>query len=157
MKTKTKTYLLLAAVIGIWGVIGFKIVNGLSSDDISEVRQENFDVTFKPKVYTKIDTFSIQTLNRDPFLGMLSKRGRNRVDAPSSKSNHSPIEHKLDISYSGLVKKQNTSSQVFVVNINKNQYLLKKGQITDSVKLISGNDQEILVRVNNNNYKIKRH
>jgi len=60
------------------------------------------------------------------------------------------------ISYSGLVKKQSTSNQVFVVTINNNQFLLKKGQIADSATLVKGNDKEIVIRYDKKNQIIKR-
>jgi len=48
LKNKTKTYLLLAAVLGIWGTIGYRIISG-ASPTISEVKQDNFDMVFNPK------------------------------------------------------------------------------------------------------------
>jgi hypothetical protein len=154
LKSKTKTYLLLAAVLGIWGAIGYRIISGVSPT-ISEVKQDNFDMVFNPKSNTEVDTFSIQSLERDPFLETLS-------DTKEAKklSTKKPLEPVIDympsVTYSGLVKKQSTSNQVFVVTINNNQFLLKKGQIADSVTLVKGNDKEIVIRYHKKNQIIKR-
>jgi hypothetical protein len=154
LKNKTKTYLLLAAVLGIWGTIGYRVLSGVNPT-ISEVKQDDFDMVFNPKSNTEVETFSIQNLERDPFLGTLSdtKKGKSL----SAKKPLEPvIDYRPSITYSGLVKKQSTSNQVFVVTINNNQFLLKKGQIADSVTLVKGNDKEIVIRYHKKNQIIKR-
>jgi len=153
LKNKTKTYLLLAAVLGVWGIIGYKIVNGLSPD-ISEITEQEFTTTFKPKANTEAEKFFIQNTERDPFLGTLVNK---RKSLSTSKTNkQKSLENLPVITYGGLVKKQNTSDQVFVININNKQYLLKKNQVVDSVTLIRGNAKEIVVRYNNKSQTIKR-
>ncbi|WP_157588880.1 hypothetical protein [Psychroserpens burtonensis] len=154
MKSRTKTYLLLVTVLGIWGTIGYKIVSGVSPT-ISEEKQENFDVAFNPKTNTEVDTFSIQTLERDPFLGTLTKKKKS-VTRTLKKPINNKANNLPQISYNGLVKKQNTTDMVFVVNINNNQYLLNKGQVIDSITLINGNDKDITIRYKNKNQTIKR-
>jgi hypothetical protein len=155
LKNKTKTYLLLAAVLGIWGTIGYRVMSGVNPT-ISEVKEDNFDMVFNPKSNTEIDTFSIQSLDRDPFLGTLS----NAKKAKHSNIKKEPLKRIIgnmpSITYSGLVKKQSTSNQVFVVTINNNQFLLKKGQIADSITLVKGNDKEIVIRYHKKNQTIKR-
>lgn len=153
MKNKTKTYILLATVLVVWGTIGYKFVNGLSPD-ISEIAQQDFDVTFKPKTNIKSDTFSIKNVERDPFLGTLTSTKKRKVS--SKKTTPEPKVNSPIITYGGIIKKQNSSDQVFVVNINENQYLLKQGQVADSVKLVKGNTKEVVVRYNNKSQTIKR-
>lgn len=154
LKNKSKTYLLLAVVLCVWGTIGYKLINGISPD-IAKVNEENFDFSFNPKTNTEIDTFSIKTVERDPFLGTLSRKKNNRN--ASTKSSKKVIKDNSQvITYGGLVKKQNSSDYVYIVNINKNQYLLKKGQTADSVKLIKGKEKEITIRYRNKNKTIKR-
>jgi hypothetical protein len=155
LKSKTKTYLLLAAVLGIWGTIGYRIIS-VASPTFSEVKQDNFDMVFNPKSNTEADTFSIQSFERDPFLGTLSHTKK----AKNLNGKEKPLEPIIDfmpsITYSGLVKKQSTTNQVFVVTINNNQFLLKKGQIADSVTLVKGSDKEIVIRYHKKNQTIKR-
>jgi hypothetical protein len=149
--------LLLVAVIGVWGVVGYKIIIGLSPEDITAVQQDNYEMTFIPKAKVEVDTFSIQILDRDPFLGTLIRKKNNISNNSNVLANKIALDSLPRISYNGMVKNQNASNQVFVINIDNNQYLLKKGQMAESVKLIVGNNQEIIVRVNNKNYTIKRY
>jgi len=145
----------LVVVLGIWGTIGYKLINGMSPDT-AEVNQENFDVKFNPKTNTEIDTFSIKTIERDPFLGTLSNNRKKGKSVSNRKASKKVPENQALVTYGGLIKKQNSSERVFVININNNQYLLKKGQIADSVKLVNGNEKTITIRYRNKNRTIKR-
>lgn len=155
MNKKTKTYILLVAVLGIWGTIGYKIINGLTPEEPLSPNQ-NIDVSFNPEKRIKQDTFSITEVDRDPFLGTLSRVKSKTTTKPSLNQTQKKTNYQPVITYSGLVKKQNTSDQVFVVSINNNQYLLKKGQIADSVKLLKGNSKDITVSYKNKPLTIKR-
>lgn len=153
MKNKTKTYILLATVLAVWGTIAYKFVNGLSPD-VSEIARQDFDVSFKPKTNIKSDTFSIKNVERDPFLGTLASNKKRNTSSVNTTTK--AIGNSLRITYGGIIKKQNSSDQVFVININDNQYLLRKGQVADSVKLVKGNTKEIVVRYKNKSQTIKR-
>lgn len=155
MNKKTKTYILLAAVLGVWGTIAYKIVNGLSPEDTKQTAQ-TFDVSFQPKTKVTVDTFSIQNVERDPFLGTLSTSKTNNKPKTTKNSNQIVTKNQPKITYAGLVKKQTTADKVFVVNINNQQYLLKQGQSADSVKLLRGNTKEITIRYNNQTKTITR-
>lgn len=155
MKNKTKTYLLLVAVFGLWGTIGYKIINGVNPE-APQVATQEYDKTFKPKITTKIDTFSIQKVERDPFLGTLSSNKKAKITSKKTKPKVDDNKAIPNITFSGIIKKQNTTDQVFVLNINNKQHLLKKGQVLDSVTLISGNTKEIIVRYKNKSQTIKR-
>ena len=147
--------MLLAAVLGVWGTIAYKIVNGLSPEDTKQTEQ-TFDVSFQPKTKVTVDTFSIQNVERDPFLGTLSASKTNNKQKTTKKSNQIVTKNQPKITYAGLVKKQTTADKVFVVNINNQQYLLKQGQTADSVKLLRGNTKEITIRYNNQTKTITR-
>lgn len=150
---KTKTYLLLVVVLAIWGTIGYKIINGINSNT-PELKVQEFNVSFNPKINPKIDTFSIQKTNKDPFLGTLTSKlikGKAKTISKDKKTEYYPV-----VSFSGVVKKQNTSDQIFVVSINNQQYLLKKGQKADSVTLINGNIKAIIVKYKNKSQSISR-
>ncbi|WP_407556479.1 hypothetical protein [Winogradskyella sp. 4-2091] len=154
MKNKTKTYILIAIVIAVWGTIGYKILNGVSPN-LAEITQDEFDVSFNPKTNIEIDTFSIENIERDPFLGILRNK-KNKTSTKLARLIKNEKDNSPLIVYSGLIRKQNSSGLVFIVNVNKNQYLLKKGQSADSVKLIKGNEKEITIRYRSKNKTIKR-
>lgn len=146
--------MLLAAVLIIWGMIGYKIWSGLSPDPV-EIASSEYNMSFNPQKTKAVDTFSIQTLERDPFLGTLSsskKTGTStKVTIPKKTIENLPV-----INYNGMLKKQSGTDQVFVVNINNNQFLLKKRQTADSITLVKGNDKEISVRYRDRIVTIKR-
>ena len=56
--------MLLAAVLGIWGVVGYKIISTINPSE-SEIVTQNFDMAFSPNINTQVDTFSIQKVYRD--------------------------------------------------------------------------------------------
>lgn len=125
------------------------------SPDVAEITPTEFDGAFNPQPMTTLDTFSIQDLERDPFLGTLSSSKR-QVPKPNANQQPKTPENIPTIAYNGILRKQSTSDQVFVVSINNQQFLLKKGQVADSVKLLKGNEDEITMRYHNKNLNIKR-
>ncbi|ULC57931.1 hypothetical protein MBM09_08355 [Flaviramulus sp. BrNp1-15] len=141
MKNKTKTYVLLAAVLGIWGVVGYKIISTINPPE-PEIVTQNFDMAFSPNINTQVDTFSIQKVNRDPFLGTFL--GSNKKKSTQKTSNKSK-ENWVPVIYHGSISKQNTKNKVFIVSINGQQYPMKMGQSINEVKLIKGNSDNILV------------
>lgn len=150
MKNKRNTYILLVVVLIIWGLIAYKIISSLSSDD-AEIPQQNTDVSFHPKPLKKADTFNIKTHERDPFLGTIEKPKK-----PSKpRVIHKEPEIEIPISYSGFIKDQNTGQKVFFVHINNQQYLMKVNEVIDNVKLVKGNENEITVSYNKNRKTIK--
>tara|TARA_B100001063_G_C16771378_1_gene561844 strand:- start:789 stop:1253 length:465 start_codon:yes stop_codon:yes gene_type:complete len=153
LKSKGKTYLLLVAVLGIWGTIAYKIVNGLNPDE-PQVSEKNFDIVFNPKQQKAVAPFLISDIERDPFLGTLTSK------KTASKATKRVSVVKTDIAmpsitYGGLIQRQDSNSKVFVVNINNQQHLLKLGQTINDVKLISGNKSSITIRFNGKNHIVK--
>lgn len=142
MKTKKKTYILLLLVVAIWGTIGYEIISALNPE-LPEVKSQNSLANIDYKVNTVIDTFSIETVNRDPFLGTLLKKPITKT-IKKKKS----IQWKK-ITYQGTIKQNKTKQQIFIVTINGSQYLLKKGQIKDSITLAYGNDKSVTMRYKN--------
>lgn len=142
MNKNKKTYLLIVAVLIIWGTVGYKMIIGLRTNTSKMVVQD-YIMSFNPKVITTKDTFSIRKLYNDPFLGVLATT-KQKVSIKSigivKKAEYIP-----SIIYSGIVKKQNASDEVFVVTINNKQHLLKQGQTVDSITLIKGNTKAITV------------
>ncbi|WP_157814205.1 hypothetical protein [Olleya sp. Bg11-27] len=145
--------MLLVIVLAVWGAIGYKIINGLSPNN-PEITKPDFNVSFNPKIDFEIDTFSIQVIYKDPFLGTLASK--NKKANAKSFSNFEKPENTPIVTYSGLVKKQNASNPVFVININNRQYLLKQGQTADSITLIKGNTKAITIQYKNKSQIINR-
>jgi len=137
MQNKTKTYILLAFVLGIWGVIGCKIMSTLNPET-PEIVSTAFNASFTPKTTTTLDTFSIQTTERDPFLGTLNIKKKS----VTKKIKKLEIVW-IPILYHGSVTKQASKDKVFVVSIGDEQILMKGGETNKEVTLIKGTTNEI--------------
>lgn len=142
MKNKTKTYILLVAVLAIWGVIGYKIVFAVGSNETKHAEAPNF-VAFRPKSNTVVDTFSVQTVDRDPFLGTLRIKQTKKITAIKKPEITWP-----PIKYHGSIKKKHKQNTIFIVSVSGTQYLIKRGQEIKEIKLINGNDRTITMRYN---------
>ena len=141
MAKNTKTYLLLGAVLFIWGAVGYRIYKGISPSELS-LNAETEQVNFKPKEFEQKDTFSILANYRDPFLGTMAKKNPPVV---RSKKQAPPVPE-IMITYTGSVLGKNSSNSVFFVNIEGVQQLLKLKQTVNGVTLVSGTEKEIKVR-----------
>lgn len=136
--------MLLVVVLGIWGVIGYKIWSGLNPE-IPEVKQQDIAVSFNPKTNKVIDTFSVQTFSKDPFLGTLSLKQKNRSSIAKSSTKIKSSVIWVPVLYHGAIAKQNSKEKVFVISVEGQQYVLKIGQEIKGVKLIRANSKEIIV------------
>lgn len=130
--------MLLGLVLLIWGVIGFKVLDKLSSEPQNVVMVQDMEFTTK-KVALK-DTFSIIAAYRDPFLGILS----NSSKKPRTKKK--PEVQFPNIVYTGLITDQKTKKHIFFVTISGRQYLMQKGNINDGIILVYGNPEYIKLR-----------
>lgn len=148
MKNKTKTYLLLAAVLAIWGIIGFKIMSTLNPE-APEVKKQDEMVVFTPKSHTVKDTFSIRPAQRDPFLGTLYAKKQENPAPRTPKPKEAFVW--ISITYHGTVSKQDSKEKLCILSINGQQHIMKIGQEVQEVKLVKASNTEILV-----NYKGQR-
>lgn len=142
MNNRQKTYILVAGVLLVWGVIAVKIATGLTQNDpvlIAPVLTQKFT----PPIHFAVDSFSIQNIPRDPFLGTFAKPKKK-----SKKPIQTPPRQKpqKQISFAGIVQKTDSKTPVFIVTINDREYIVKKGQTVDSVTLVSGTAKKIMVR-----------
>jgi len=150
---KTKTYILLTAVIAVWGTFAYKIIDGVSPNKDKQPLLAKLK-TFNPNIKSEIDTFSITPLEKDPFLGKLT---RKKTFKKTLKKRNTLDSITNNISYSGMVKKQASIQKIFVVNINNQQHLLKEGQTINNVKLIFGNSKKVVILNNGKRQTILKH
>src|SRR5690606_17793839 len=97
---------LLVAVLGIWSLIGFKIVTSLNPEP-QKVNIAKGVASFEPNLNTNQKKFSVQIPERDPFLGKLYVT--QKVEAkPKPVVLKQPVEW-LPITYHGLISKHDTN------------------------------------------------
>ncbi|GGI57738.1 hypothetical protein [Winogradskyella haliclonae] len=151
MKTKKKTYLLLVVVISVWGTIAYKIIAAYS-EDMPEINTPNLALHTDYKLEYAKDTFSIQPLERDPFLGTIYKP---KAQSKSVVKKQKEVLWK-PIEYLGVIA--NERDKIFIISIANKQTLFKTGQQLDSIKLIRGNKKYITLRYKHQNktFKLKQ-
>lgn len=143
MNKKGKTYLLLVVVLGIWGTIGYQVYSKLNPDEMPVVAT-NSSVSFSPKQEMTKDTFSISTSHRDPFLGTAYQAKQNSTQTSAVKKSKDTIVFP-PLSYKGVISKQQSSQNIFIIEISGTQQLFKVGKQVDDITLIKGDKKSVLV------------
>ena len=139
MSKNLRTYLLLALVLLIWGIIGFKVIHAISKDP--EMPMVATQPTLIPKSTEKRDTFELAANYRDPFLGTLPLSKKRTVKRAVQKK---PIS-KRNIVYSGLVSQTGSGNTMYFVSIDGQQHIMSKNEEINGVRLLKGNGQHITV------------
>ena len=145
MKISTKTYLLLFTALGIWGTLAFKAIAGLKPN--TQATKEEVSANFiKPTLNQDLDTFSIQKVERDPFLGGFVKARKKKKLEPGKKTVLPKEQFNPAISYLGLIKNNKSRDEIFIIKIDGVQYLMKEGENVNGIKLIKGGYQDIKMK-----------
>lgn len=147
MKKNHKTYLLLAAVLSIWGMIGSKFLSAVnpSTQEIAQVASEQ---TFIPKKIKERETFSIVADYRDPFLGTVQapkKKVVKRKSVPTIKKEVVPTK---SIQYTGFITDKSSKQKIFFVAVDGQQQMMSLNDTFQEVKLIRGTKSSIRVKYN---------
>lgn len=138
MKKQQKTYVLLFAVLVIWGLIGYQIytrmnppVPKIESTKISNgfVREINVDQSF----------YELKATYRDPFLGKYPAKKSIKKTITKPKKN---IPYPRVI-YNGMI--EGSSSKTFILTVNNQQEILKLGESIQKVKLLKADSKEAIV------------
>ncbi|HEX8269333.1 MAG TPA: hypothetical protein VF581_05535 [Flavobacterium sp.] len=143
MKNKRSIYILLPAVLLIWGSVLYQFFS--LSDGGSTQLQISNDFDDEPHAELKKDTFSINVNYRDPFLGTIPKSY-----VPPAKP-RKVVKDKAEsllwptIIYKGTVSDNKEKSQVFLLIINGRTCLMKKGSVEDDVLLKRGDRRQVEV------------
>jgi len=160
MKSKKNLYILLAAVVIIWGLIIYRIIANVSfSADIPQ----NFSSTIQPiNEQIKLDSFSIQANYRDPFLGKYIKK---EVKKPVAKTGVKKvvkqpvlniISPKYNVRYKGIIANKNAKNSLAVLTIDGKELLMQKSDKYKDLTLLSIAKDSVLIGAPNGNFYVKR-
>ncbi|WP_417367184.1 hypothetical protein [Flavobacterium beibuense] len=143
MKNKKNIYILLTIVLGIWGMVIYRLFSFSNPDTNIPATASNF--TFKPIEVKARDTFSIDVNYRDPFLGKMYSN-----DVQKKNTSHVPIVKKdtliwPNIIYKGLVSDSKEKKKVFLVSINGQTYFMNEKTTEQEVTLKKGDRNTIEV------------
>lgn len=143
MKKQYKTYILIVAVLIVWGIIGVQIFNYLNPKEEALPTIESKQKVFRKKKEHK-ESYTVKTHQRDPFLGkLLVKPVVKRTKKKAAPVVFPPIQ------YHGIIESGKKKS--FIVSINGVQSVLKAGQTINEVRLLSGNKKQISIRYKGTN------
>lgn len=146
MKKQHKTYILLIAVLIVWGIIGFQIFNYLNpqEEELPAIvgKQQSFG-----KMKLQKETYTVQKHSRDPFLGKMLVKSVVK----HKKKKATPVVFP-NLTYHGLIESGKRRS--YIVSVNGVQSVLRIGQKINDIKLLSGNKKEIRVHYKGTTKKI---
>jgi type II secretory pathway component PulC len=136
--------ILLPIVILVWGGLLYKIFDAFRSDDI--ILSKGAKSTFIAPTFQKKDTFSLLPIDRDPFLG--SMYNQSTANKNNSKKGSIIKDQPLwpTISFFGIVDDKDSKSSVYVININGKQYLLKRGDTLQKLKVLEGSKEAVHIQ-----------
>jgi hypothetical protein len=149
MKNKKNIYLLVPAVLLIWGLIGYKIIKAANPTDQQDA-QENALVEFVPDKIKEVEKFAINANYRDPFLGKLFTKKTPKRTTKSVKKKPKQVVEFPEIAYNGMVAPKETDRPtLFLITIHNKQQFLSIGKQIEDVKLLKGNNKEITISYKN--------
>jgi len=142
MKSKRNTYILLSAVLVLWGLIGYRVLASMNPPKENNTRVVKTE-KFQPKEILAKETYSIQANYRDPFLGTIEKsKKKPRVVSKQ-------IKEKVvfpSVEYKGIFSSKNKKNTVFLIVINNKKEMFKIKEVHQNVKLLQGDKEKITVR-----------
>lgn len=135
MKNKKAIYILVPLLIAIWGGIAYQVMT-FSSTEIAPSSSLNIPIlAIEPTIF---DTFSIYANYRDPFLGKTIEEkktvipAKTKVVVPEVKANIPWPK----VSYGGVIKNQKSSKQLYLVQVNGNDNIMKEGDVVEKIQLV---------------------
>ena len=150
MKWNKKTYLLVFAVLGVWGTVIYKLIVGSGGDDAQLPTVTQMNVT--PEVESSLpDTFHIVAKYRDPFLGKTTARKSKRANQVAATTPKNPTVRKAEpkpvepapalpwpeVNYNGMVVNSADSAVVALVSIGQSDALLELGGTFNEIELVA--------------------
>ncbi|MGN6640577.1 MAG: hypothetical protein ACTHJ8_16820 [Mucilaginibacter sp.] len=143
MKNKKLTYLLIVLVLGLWGMIVYRIFNAVTANDDDNIAQSVKPLKEALNDYAMVkDTATLSLHYSDPF-----KAAQNiRKDTVAASHPRVVIRHNLRpappainwsvITYSGYIRNPGSKKLIALLNINGRSAALAEGETREQVKLL---------------------
>jgi hypothetical protein len=155
--------ILLTLVLGLWGTVIYKYVSQYFTKKDSFINNQN-EVSINSSKIKEKDTFSLNLLNRDPFLNK-SYYSENKpvvlkktISTP--KTNVKPIINNIpkapfpNINYLGYIKSKEKKYELALLKINGKFQRLKINQEIDNIKLLSITKDSVRIKYFNDEKNI---
>lgn len=139
MKDKRVLFVLIIAVVAIWGLIGYKIVVPDTDESIFTSSR-----SLDKNVVRKLEVESYQLLNnyRDPFQAQrVNYRGGSKSDNRNSNKkvlgqNKSESLAWPPITFGGLIKRKNSKEKVALLKVNASDHLMRMNEEVEGIKVL---------------------
>jgi Tfp pilus assembly protein PilP len=143
MKNKKITFILVAVVLVVWGIVLVRVFASLSSSPPSAI------VEYKPikKMSTiEIDTFKLLLNYPDPFSGQLARENKHSQKEKTVLKARLRSMTPLDsiMKYIGVIK--NEKQTVVLLQINKRQCRVKEGDWIDNICILKSRPDSLQVK-----------
>lgn len=138
MNKKNKTYLLIIAVIAVWGTIGYQLYMNMnpSVPQVQVTEETTFD-KIQTKQQRKIE---IAPDYRDPFLGKLYRKEKKKLPVKRQPKKIPVIFPKIE--FIGLIEGNKKS---YIIQINGSQEIFEIGQTFQGVTLKKAKNKSIII------------
>ena len=146
MKSKKSIYILLPLVLLIWGVLIYQVFS-FSIPTTPSIPEHNVVIAPLSNI-NKNDTFNIKIAGRDPFLGKIVTLKDSNLVKIKKRTKNIPAEDTIlwpQIQYKGMVSDSKEKVNVYMVVIEGQTFLMKKGDFQNEVKLKDGDRETIYV------------
>lgn len=152
MKSKTTLWILIPAVLGIWGAIGWQVYAAMKGDEDNAAPKVISTETGENKQIVP-DTFSLLLDYPDPFAAQNTKPKANvkpqsqitqpKITTPVPEQTQWP-----NIVYSGLVKQPSSGKMLGFMSVNGVSYFVKEGDEVGGVRVINIAASKVIVEFN---------
>jgi hypothetical protein len=139
MKNKKLTYFLIAAVLGVWGIIFYRIFDaaGSGDNDLIPATEKTIKVAYDDFSCPK-DTTKLLLNYKDPF-GLIPPKDTIKVKVLPIKNtvpDAKPAMNWSFITYSGYIRNPASKKLIALVSINGQNMAMTEGEVKSQVKLL---------------------
>ncbi len=164
MRKKHVNIILLVVVLGIWGAAIYKFITGYwSKDQYLENASAISGKVADLDGYILKDTFALEPLKRDPFLGKLTLRSGfvRTASRTAQKGAPPPIKPDQNMSwpelrYFGFVENQDRGSKLILLRINGKLYKIREGDYAENIRVLQAVSDSVAVLFNSEKRYIHR-
>lgn len=166
-KGKTLTYLLIAGVVAVWGLIFYRVYIGMSEEDLDTPVATTAKVPYFKMVDHHQDQVNLDLNYRDPFgqataYDVVKPVVKSENTAPARPQMAMPMTQKpqvnwSNVQYTGYVNNAASKQKMVILSVNGNTAVLAEGQSAHGVKLLKylGDSVSVQYQGEKKNIKIK--
>jgi hypothetical protein len=160
MKNKNVTYMLVIAVVVLWGVIIYRIAAAYSEDDYPPLTAPAARKMTRGDFAVKPDTARLLLNYRDPF-GLMRKTDtvKPHNTAKSMAAAAHPAPASIDwsfVKYAGFIANPGSKKIISLLTVNGVNVMLAEGEQAAGIKLIRNKRDSVMIGYKNKFKFIKR-